>query len=345
MREEGKNGIRPSLWACVILGSIIILGFGLLFAPKNKNQELKSGNILTTDKAIGNAKVPSTDGQSNNFIDRVKNVGKERQSQGIESDNVNLPPIEDRLKEALGIANQSMRHEMLVTLGREAAYESAELATKLTSMMAAPNSPNSKANTSVFVSNYVRESAKTKPSATADWIEGIHEMARGIASATLIKEWIQSDLPGASYWASTIQDDMRRNSLINTIGDALRGSRDIEYAASWAEQLGNTVDGLQNAGLIATLRTRTNPQGVFEWALNLPTPESRASAFGGFAEALVERDPALAKEWIQQFPLEEGIREHGENLMAYKWMQSDPSAANEWSQSETPHAPGVGLGK
>ncbi len=343
MHRDSNNSVRPGLWIAISLG--IILAFGIMFLmPGKKAAPQTSLDISTNTDATSTENSGQTVAarKTTGFFNRVKDLGNARNGDQIEVGSVNPEDLEGQLQEALEVTNQSKRHQALARIGREAAHVEEVLASQFVSLISESNSPHSQANVSTFVSNYVRESVKLDPSATAEWIEVIHDKAKGIATATLVKEWTQIDLSAASQWASNIQNDEYRNSAINTIGEMLRDSSDVVYASNWATRLGNSADGPKNAGLVAALRSRTDPQGVFDWALSLPTPESRASAFGGFAEALVKRDPTLAQEWIQQFPVQEGIREHGENMMAYQWMQSDPAAATEWSQTQTPHAPGVG---
>jgi hypothetical protein len=135
----------------------------------------------------------------------------------------------------------------------------------------------------------------------AKWIPRLEEIPseqRANAVSGLARGWAASDPQAALEWASTLTDPAQRDQAI---GGAVAGwaNADVYESSQWINSLpaGETRD-VATTNLVATL-INSAPESAWTWALSVQKPENRMSALQLAYMSLTRKDPAIAKQLLQ----------------------------------------------
>ncbi len=139
----------------------------------------------------------------------------------------------------------------------------------------------------------------------AKWIPRLAELPadqRAAAVAPLASSWAASDPQAAIVWASALTDPTQRELAL---GSAMTtwAMADIYESSQWVNSLppGQTRDiAAQNLsrGLM-----NSSPEAAWTWALSVQTPQNRLNALSLAYMGLTQKDPAIAKQFLQDAKL------------------------------------------
>ena len=137
------------------------------------------------------------------------------------------------------------------------------------------------------------------------WIPRLAELSadqRANAVAPFASSWAANDPQAAIAWASSLTDPAQREQAL---GSAMTtwATADIYESSQWVNSLspGKTRDiAAQN---LARSLTNSSPEAAWTWALSVQTPENRMNALQLAYMGLTQKDPAMAKQFLQDAKL------------------------------------------
>ena len=139
----------------------------------------------------------------------------------------------------------------------------------------------------------------------AKWIPRLAELPaeqRARAVGGLASGWAASDPQAAIAWASALTDPTQREQALGS-SMTTWAMADIYESSQWVNALppGKTRDiAAQN---IARSLTDSAPEAAWTWALSVQTPENRMNALQLAYMGLTQKDPAIAKQFLQDAKL------------------------------------------
>ena len=139
----------------------------------------------------------------------------------------------------------------------------------------------------------------------AKWLPRLNELPaeqRLNAAGGLASGWAASDPQAAIAWATSLTDPSQRE---NALGSAMTtwATADIYESSQWVNALppGKTRDvAAQN---VARSLTNSSPEAAWTWALSVQTPANRMDALSLAYMGLTQKDPAIAKQFLQDAKL------------------------------------------
>ena len=139
----------------------------------------------------------------------------------------------------------------------------------------------------------------------AKWIPRLDELPdeqRMMAVRGLARGWAMSDPQAAIAWGSALADPVQREQAI---GGAVSywAMADVYESSQWINSLpqGKTRD-VATQNLIGGL-INSAPEAAWTWALSIQTPENRLNALQLAYMGLTQKDPAIAKQFLQDAKL------------------------------------------
>ena len=157
----------------------------------------------------------------------------------------------------------------------------------------------------------------------------IKDNAVGTAFSRLTREDLPLALKTLKEWEG---DPMYRQALTNVAHSYAR--EDSEKAMIWAESLPADNKGEALRSIIESVVYNEDPQSAIKYLDRLSSEENSGnlqSAVSTISQRWVERDPAAAADWLQNF---RGLDENGEqraySSLTNRWAQDDPIGASEW---------------
>ena len=139
----------------------------------------------------------------------------------------------------------------------------------------------------------------------AKWIPRLAEISAGQrmnAIDGLAIGWTASDPQAAIAWAASLTDPAQQEQALSSAARAWARA-DIHELSQWINSLapGRTRDiGVQG---LAKALNYSEPEAAWKWALSIETPENRLSALQLAYEGLARKDPAIAKQFLQDAKL------------------------------------------
>jgi hypothetical protein len=142
----------------------------------------------------------------------------------------------------------------------------------------------------------------------AKWIPRLNELPaeqRVNAVGSLARGWASSDPQGAIEWASSLTDPAQRDQALGSAIGSWAQS-DIYESTQWVNKLpaGKTRD-MATQNIVGAL-INTAPEDAWTWALSVTTPDNRRNALQMAYMGLTRKDPAIAKQLLQDAHLSDG---------------------------------------
>ena len=296
----------PSSPALLATGVIVIIGIAiaLMFGkPEGENgSKPQQPNLrgAASPEATPNPNLPSG-------LLTARDVQNQKLAELAKAEEfANLPPAE-QLSRLSRISDDTERASQLATLARRLEKEDPAAADALISRYWKRANPTAN-KSSEFVKALTEERFQNNREEAIAWADALPREAQTIAYLSMAKQWGASDAIAATEWALGIPNPALKNHMVYTIGSGLQESQDIRAGVEWAANLAEFEDAPNHAGLIGNLWGRGDIQATYDWALSLPDSPPKKDAFVGLANALADLSPEVAREWINAFPSDYGIR-------------------------------------
>ncbi len=139
------------------------------------------------------------------------------------------------------------------------------------------------------------------PERAKEWVRQLpNEDARRQADIGLAIQWGFSDPAAATKWAATLPPGECQQTLAETVG--LWAQQDLAAAAKWlgSYEGAGRDEAVDNFSLSIASK---DPAGALTWAATISNPKTRAFAEQRLVSVWLKRDPAGARNWIQNSSL------------------------------------------
>lgn len=150
------------------------------------------------------------------------------------------------------------------------------------------------------------------------------------AAGTLASNLAVHDPDKAREWLEQLPPEARLHAVTGIAGTL--AFADPQAAIRWAENL-SPDDKESVIGMIVARGAQTDPEAVADWIGTL-SGATRDSAIATFSSAVAATDPVTALNWAETL-FDPKNRERASWEAAWRWLQSDPTAAKAWIQNSS----------
>jgi hypothetical protein len=141
-----------------------------------------------------------------------------------------------------------------------------------------------------------------------------------------MESWVAADPAGALAWLKSQQASARRDEVIHR---ALRqfAETNPQGAAEWARENLTGTDFHNTLIRICEQWARSNGREAAAWTSSLPQSQARDAALEGLTFAWASQDPAAARQYLKDNPLDPTLASILRHAVFAGWAKSDPQGA------------------
>jgi hypothetical protein len=144
-----------------------------------------------------------------------------------------------------------------------------------------------------------------------EWIARLSllpEASRGQGIERLARAWSGQNPEEALAWAGSMGAGENRTRALAAI-TANWANKDPYGAAEWVASMPSGAERDRSAGALAGAITEWFPHQAWSWALSIHDPQERSRAAAQAVKSMARRDSRTAREWIEQGPFSQELRE------------------------------------